>query len=427
MKSVSTLLLHIGICALVSSQEVNYPWDHSFPIYWPEDKLLDGPLGSAASRREFYQEFMQGCREHEGIKANRCDLNERDRLAMTRRQAVSMVNYTDVGFKKIRAPKRVRELLFDYWNKNKVNKKQEVWGTGNTYANHWKAPSYMVSVEDGGLRGGGRRLKEEIWDAAKSTIEEWTGMELKPTSMYGIRMYTEGAILNPHVDRLPLVSSCIVNVAQDVDEPWPLEVYDRQGNAVNVTMEPGDMVLYESGSLIHGRPFPLKGRYFANIFIHFEPTGRRLSDTTDDYLDEIDDFYPPYLLPGSPELETWKMRNPHGWRVPSPAAALAAFKPEAHAAAAIGDVDSIKRLAKTNKNALLKTDSNGWQPIHEAARGGHVEVIALLLQHDADINARTHGGKGGSPLNVAIESLSAKHPVARFLLENGAENIEPEL
>lgn len=29
-------------------------------------------------------------------------------------------------------------------------------------------------------------------------------------------------------------------------------------------MEPGDMVLYESGSLIHGRPFPLKGRYYAS-------------------------------------------------------------------------------------------------------------------------------------------------------------------
>ena len=57
-------------------------------------------------------------------------------------------------------------------------------------------------------------------------------MELKPSSQYGIRIYTEGAILNPHADRLPLVSSCIVNVAQDVDEPWVLEVYDRQGNAV---------------------------------------------------------------------------------------------------------------------------------------------------------------------------------------------------
>ena len=31
------------------------------------------------------------------------------------------------------------------------------------------------------------------------------------------------------------------------------------------------MVLYESYSVIHqGRPFPLKGRYYANIFILFE-------------------------------------------------------------------------------------------------------------------------------------------------------------
>jgi hypothetical protein len=69
-----------------------------------------------------------------------------------------------------------------------------------------------------------------------------------------------GAILSPHVDRYPLVTSCIINVAQDVDEPWPLEVYDRQGKAVNVTMEAGDIVFYESHSLIHGRPFPLRGR-----------------------------------------------------------------------------------------------------------------------------------------------------------------------
>jgi len=124
------------------------------------------------------------------------------------------------------------------------------------------APTYMVSVEDSNLQGGGYHLKDKVWAAARETIEKWTGMELQPTSLYGIRVYTEGAILSPHVDRLPLVSSCIVNVAQDIDEPWPLEVIDRQGNAVNVTMEPGDMVLYESHSLIHGRPFPLKGRFF---------------------------------------------------------------------------------------------------------------------------------------------------------------------
>ena len=33
------------------------------------------------------------------------------------------------------------------------------------------------------------------------------------------------------------------------------------------------MVLYESHSVVHGRPFPMKGNYFANVFIHFEPIG----------------------------------------------------------------------------------------------------------------------------------------------------------
>ena len=56
----------------------------------------------------------------------------------------------------------------------------------------------------------------------------------------------------PHVDRLPLVSSAIINVDQDVDEPWPLEVIGHDGIAVNITMVPGDLVLYESHSVIHG-------------------------------------------------------------------------------------------------------------------------------------------------------------------------------
>jgi prolyl 4-hydroxylase len=63
------------------------------------------------------------------------------------------------------------------------------------------------------------------------------------------------------------VSSCIINVAQDVDEPWPVEVYSHAGKAYNVTMEPGDMVLYESHTIPHGRPFPLNGKYFVSADI----------------------------------------------------------------------------------------------------------------------------------------------------------------
>ena len=58
------------------------------------------------------------------------------------------------------------------------------------------------------------------WNAARDTIQAWTGQRLAECSLYGIRVYKEGHMLAPHVDRLPLVSSAIINVDQDVDEPW---------------------------------------------------------------------------------------------------------------------------------------------------------------------------------------------------------------
>ena len=51
-----------------------------------------------------------------------------------------------------------------------------------------------------------------------------------------------GSILASHVDRLPLVISAIINVDQRVKEDWPLEIIDHSGKAVNVTMQPGEMV-----------------------------------------------------------------------------------------------------------------------------------------------------------------------------------------
>jgi len=421
---IATLVL-AGAGLSVQAQEAAYGVDCSFPIHNKEFRCGD-LLGD---RKQVYDDFMAGCREAYGKKGVRCDSTENDRIEMSLRQPAGMVNYTKTGFMKIRAPEELRNLIAAHWERNKDAKTQEKWPVGNVYTNHWKAPTYMVSVEDQGLRGGGYALKQKIWDAAQSTIENWTGMELKPTSMYGIRVYTEGAILSPHVDRMPLVSSCIINVAQDVDEPWPLEVYDRAGNAVNVTMEPGDMVLYESHSLLHGRPFELKGRYYANIFIHFEPTGRPLHDDSNDYLNNLDDFLPPYIVPGSAEVDKWTKQNPHGWRRPSPSAPIQQINsPEGHHAAALGDVEHLAKIASKSRRSLNAKDQNGWQPIHEAARAGHKDAVELLLKHGVKVNARTgKTEKGSSPLNIALEYLSEDHPVARYLMSVGAENIESEL
>jgi prolyl 4-hydroxylase len=79
-------------------------------------------------------------------------------------------------------------------------------------------------------------------------------------------------------------------------------------------MAPGDMVLYESHSVIHGRPFPLNGKFYANVFVHFEPVGMRLGGTQEDSMYDPALDLPPYLVPGSVWEKDWRSKNPNGWK-----------------------------------------------------------------------------------------------------------------
>lgn len=217
----------------------NYPWlPHNVdPENNPTPPEYEGmPIQWLGNMQEQYDKMIAGCSKKYPKPKRICETTEIDRVEMSLRQPASMQNYTEIGFKKIKTPASLWKLLSEYWEKNKDNRVMENWPKGNTYVNHWDSPTYMVSVEDGKLRGGGSILKQAIWDAARETIQEWTGQELTQCSLYGIRIYTEGAVLATHVDRLPLVSSAIVNVAQDVDEPWPLEVIGHDGKAYNVTV-----------------------------------------------------------------------------------------------------------------------------------------------------------------------------------------------
>jgi len=69
-------------------------------------------------------------------------------------------------------------------------------------------------------------------------------------------------------------------------------------------------------------------------------------------------------------------------------------------------------------------DNNGWLPIHEAARGGHQEIIEVLLKHDADINERNNFGEGQSVLSIAYDHWEEDSSFVQWLLELGALEIE---
>uniref|UniRef100_A0A7S3QBB7 Fe2OG dioxygenase domain-containing protein n=1 Tax=Chaetoceros debilis TaxID=122233 RepID=A0A7S3QBB7_9STRA len=434
----------------IQSYEVstNYPWlPHNVdPENNPTPPKYQGmPIQLLGNVKERYDNMIKGCGKAYPRPKGICEQTERDRVEMSIRQPHQMQNYTDNGFKKIRTPPGVWKLISEFWEKNKENymKQKENWPKGNTYVNHWDSPTYMISIEDGRLRGGGQTIKQAVWDAAKETIQEWTGEELTQCSLYGIRVYTEGAMLATHVDRMPLVSSAIVNVAQDLDEPWPIEVIGHDGKAHNVTMEPGDMVLYESHSVLHGRPFPMKGRFYANIFIHFEPTGHSLrhderlkgeagKDVHREYRKSVargsggheadHSGLPPYILPGSEEETKWKSRHPDNRRSEKARSDMTGST-AAHQAAQTGDVEGLTEVLEVLGDLVNKADSNGWTPLHEGARAGHLQVVEILVENGGGINDKTRAGE--TPLYLAERDKQLT--VAKFLRSLGAISLGPEL
>mmetsp|Transcript_30398 Transcript_30398/g.65643 ORF Transcript_30398/g.65643 Transcript_30398/m.65643 type:complete len:559 (+) Transcript_30398:70-1746(+) len=436
-----------------------YGVDRSFPVQhgasaltavegWPDKKIM-------------YKEFMEGC--HEKYETYLCDGSEIERMEMNLRQPAGMYNYTTLGFHKVRAPTTITNLLTKFWNKQTkqhhhsssssiTNIPNETWDPGNTYTNHWSSPTKMLNIDSS--------LRKIIWDASQPLLEEWTGRQLTPSSLYGVRVYAEGAVLAPHVDRTPLVISAIVNVDQDVDEPWPLEVYGHDGNAYNITMEVGDMVFYESHTVIHGRPFPLVGRHYANVFIHFEPLGHSLQREEEEgrngedgeesleYLyqqawknlqskcqdDEecsrredlnVGNRVPHYIIPGSEEERRWLQTHPKA-RLDTSKDNEWVKSLSAHTAASTGDLEALIAIAIDNPDALKHKDNNGWNPLHEAVRGGHVEIVKFLLKGGLDKNERTHTGNGGSPLWWAKKTHGTDHAMVKYLESIGAVETPPQ-
>ncbi len=66
----------------------------------------------------------------------------------------------------------------------------------------------------------------------------------------------------------------------------------------------------------------------------------------------------------------------------------------------------------------------------EAVRKGITENVRLLVEHGADINARTKGkeagASGGTPLWWAYEYHRPEHKVIDYLKATGAKSIAPQ-
>jgi ankyrin repeat protein len=91
-------------------------------------------------------------------------------------------------------------------------------------------------------------------------------------------------------------------------------------------------------------------------------------------------------------------------------------------AAAIGMKDRVLEPLRRDPRAANAYSHDGWTPLHLAAFFGHREVAELLLDHGADVNARSQSerfARANTPLHAAAANRQVA--VAELLVARGAD------
>ncbi len=97
----------------------------------------------------------------------------------------------------------------------------------------------------------------------------------------------------------------------------------------------------------------------------------------------------------------------------------------AHKAAQEGDVEGLEEVLDLLEGLVNQKDSNGWTPLHEGARAGHVEVVKVLVDNGAKLNEKSNLGE--TPLYWAEKQHGTLHPVSKLLKDLGAISLGPDL
>ena len=131
--------------------------------------------------------------------------------------------FSPLGFSKGRLPNDVFASMeaFHYNNRDPPHKVQEEWDYKGLYVNYWESDCNFIQIP--------WELKNTWQKRLKDVVQEWVGVEIEQTDMYGVRQYEPGARLLTHVDRITTHAvSLIVNIAQgNLTAPWTVEIYDH--------------------------------------------------------------------------------------------------------------------------------------------------------------------------------------------------------
>ena len=98
-------------------------------------------------------------------------------------------------------------------------------------------------------------------------IEEIVGKNLIPQYTYA-RIYKNGSVLERHRDRPECQYSVTLSLGGKYDTKWPIWIKDYAGNDHCVSLDEGDMVVYNGTELEHWRD-KFEGTTQFQLFMHY--------------------------------------------------------------------------------------------------------------------------------------------------------------
>jgi len=217
-----------------------------------------------------HAEFESRTPEHFGF-ANQEEAGQRHIGDMTDNTYVSHI--PDIprltkgpGYLKMSFTKRLWDVVLPFYEEKKKSSIQPHSEIRGGYTNNHLNQFDKIELDNF------RDTHAVIVSEMQKVLQWWVGAKLKHTSTFGVRIYRRHAMLINHVDRMDThLASAVLQVAQQTDEGWPLEVVRENGERYEVYLQPGEMVLYEGAKIRHGRPMRFRGTEFGNIFSHFAP------------------------------------------------------------------------------------------------------------------------------------------------------------
>jgi len=169
---------------------------------------------------------------------------------------------TKEGFQVVDVPPDVLQKLLEFYDRSKMI--EENYPGKDHYI---KQKCYVQDINVDPER------VNYIKQALQPMHEAWAGVPLKPAVLYGIRSYSNNSVFKEHTDQ-PKTHHVASSITLGKDHGWGLNVQNHEGEWFSVDVPVGKMIMFESGTIYHGRLEPFQGTYYDNIYMHYTLDGR---------------------------------------------------------------------------------------------------------------------------------------------------------